>query len=201
MTCKKSSHHIYLITPKFYTEVVRDSPWKLLVAVMLLNKTSGHAALPIFWLIIWTWPTPELLSMANIKVLTYILSPLGLQNVRATRLIALSRMIVQQPPQAHILHKSRAKPENGSPYPSTAISHLPGCGKYALDSYRIFCLGDSEWKGVFPDDKELKKYLKWKWAIEEFKKWNYVDGVVGDVDRSYLEQLPLELLSTNNRIL
>jgi hypothetical protein len=64
-----------------------------------------------------------------------------------------------QPPQAHILHKPRAKPENGALYPRTAISHLPGCGKYALDSYRIFCIGGGEWKSVLPDDKELKKYL------------------------------------------
>ncbi|KAG8891766.1 hypothetical protein FRC01_014521 [Tulasnella sp. 417] len=71
-------------------------------------------------------------------------------------------------------------------YPPTPISHLPGVGRYALDSYRIFspalsgggaprdeqhCLrnllspcDDSseakpEWKEVLPEDKELRKYL------------------------------------------
>jgi len=50
-----------------------------------------------------------------------------------------------------------------------------------------------EWKSVLPDDKELKKYLKWRWAMQEFKQWNHLDGVVGDINRAYLERLPLEL--------
>lgn len=49
-------------------------------------------------------------------------------------------------------------------YPPTAISHLPGTGTYALDSYRIFCLSHQgpsceEWKTVLPTDKELVLYL------------------------------------------
>lgn len=130
---------------------------------------------------------------ANTNVFTYILAPLGLHNVRAARLVQLSKVFLHQPPQAHILHKSRAKSRNGAPYPGTAVSHLPGCGKYALDSYRIFCMDGGEWKSVLPDDKELKKYLKWRWAMQEFKQWNHLDGVVGDINRAYLERLPLEL--------
>lgn len=44
-------------------------------------------------------------------------------------------------------------------YPPTCISHLPGSGPYALDSYRIFCGAEDEWKVVAPADKELVKYL------------------------------------------
>jgi hypothetical protein len=68
-------------------------------------------------------------------------------------------MILETPPQDHIVYKSRARESDGAPYPPTAISHLPGCGKYALDSYRIFCMGGEEWKHVMPEDKELNKYL------------------------------------------
>lgn len=67
------------------------------------------------------------------------------------------------------------------------IAHLPGVGAYALDSWRIFCLdrfrngalgaggkegegqkGDlgEEWMRVVPKDKELRAYLKWRWAQE-----------------------------------
>lgn len=66
------------------------------------------------------------------------------------------------------------------------IAHLPGVGAYALDSWRIFCLdrfrsgaaitkeegiglkedkGD-EWRRVVPKDKELRAYLRWRWAKE-----------------------------------
>ncbi|KAG8945361.1 hypothetical protein FRC04_000896 [Tulasnella sp. 424] len=76
--------------------------------------------------------------------------------------------------------------ESPTQYPPTPISHLPGAGKYALDSYRIFspmfCGGGAprdeqrclqnllltrdetnestpEWREVLPEDKELRKYL------------------------------------------
>ena len=39
-------------------EAVQDDPWKLLIAVMLLNKTSGKVALPVFWYIVNRWSTP-----------------------------------------------------------------------------------------------------------------------------------------------
>jgi methyl-CpG-binding domain protein 4 len=64
------------------------------------------------------------------------------------------------------------------------ISHLPGVGAYALDSYRIFhrdrlrglstgwrgeempegC--EPEWRRVVPQDKELRAFLKWLWFSE-----------------------------------
>lgn len=47
---------------------------------------------------------------------------------------------------------------------SSPISHLPGVGPYALDSYRIFCTvyddpTSQEWKQVQPTDKQLSLYL------------------------------------------
>jgi len=46
----------------YVPECVADDPWKLLVAVMLLNKTAGRVAVPIFWTLIERWPTPESLA-------------------------------------------------------------------------------------------------------------------------------------------
>lgn len=47
------------------------------------------------------------------------------------------------------------------PYQPTPVSHYPGVGRYALDSYRIFCMSheSEEWKQVMPEDKELIRYL------------------------------------------
>lgn len=45
---------------------------------------------------------------------------------------------------------------------ASPISHLPGSGKYAIDSYRIYCggiAGEDEWRHVRPEDKELIRYL------------------------------------------
>jgi hypothetical protein len=44
-------------------------------------------------------------------------------------------------------------------YPLTPISHLPGSGPYALDSYRIYCGDPDAWRTVMPRDKELVRYI------------------------------------------
>ena len=44
------------------SEQISDNPWKLLIATMLLNKTTGKAAIPIFWKILKIWPTPLLMN-------------------------------------------------------------------------------------------------------------------------------------------
>ena len=186
-----------------HAERVADDPWKVLVAVTLLNKTAGKAAIPVFWGIIAKYPTPLTLSQGDLisnpvhimihsnansadeTDLTSLIRPLGLQSVRAKRLIRLSTLYLQFPPSPDRLYKSNAhtdidtslpnllsqhqdvvspppSPSKRRRYPPTPVSHLPGTGRYALDSYRIFCTAASEpeaWKHVMPTDKELVRYL------------------------------------------
>jgi methyl-CpG-binding domain protein 4 len=110
-----------------------------------------------------------------------MIQPLGLQAIRAKRLIELSAAYLQEPPSHDRHYPSRAyrathslssppsspvstppsSPSKRKRYPPTPISHLPGTGPYALDSYRIFCANpdNDAWKEVMPTDKELIKYL------------------------------------------
>jgi methyl-CpG-binding domain protein 4 len=39
-------------------------------------------------------------------------------------------------------------------------------GVYALDSWRMFCAGEDEWRNVQPSDKELQAWMRWRWARE-----------------------------------
>ena len=55
-------------------ERVADDPWKLLVAVMLLNKTAGRVAVPIFWKLMERWPTPEALAQGNLPTIQPLFS-------------------------------------------------------------------------------------------------------------------------------
>ena len=101
-----------------------------------------------------------------------VIRHLGTQSVRSRRLILLSRAYLQDPPSVYDPRSSKST-KISSPstylrtttaYPATPISHLPGTGRYALDSYRIFCtqkhdLNSGEWKTVLPSDKELIRYL------------------------------------------
>jgi methyl-CpG-binding domain protein 4 len=75
---------------------------------------------------------------------------LGLQSIRARRLIALSAAYLGQHGEPGSQNRR---------HPSTPISHLPGSGPYALDSYRIYCGGSDAWRTVVPRDKELIRFI------------------------------------------
>jgi len=112
----------------------------------------------------------------------------------------MSKVYLQDPPSEYDLRRSRSsssprksrffQSSNGA-YPATPISHLPGAGTYALDSYRIFCSvyddpASEEWKLVRPTDKELIRYLRWKWAFHEHLEWSPNKGVIGQLSPQYL---------------
>lgn len=86
--------------------------------------------------------------------------------------MAISQVFLDDPPNPETPRPSRGHTTalfmtpSGSvvvkkvPYPPTPVSHLPGCGPYALDSYRMFCgSADDGWKSVRPTDKELIKHM------------------------------------------
>ncbi|KAF8722430.1 hypothetical protein AX14_009834 [Amanita brunnescens Koide BX004] len=189
--------------PSLIQEELANNSWRLLVAVILLNKTYGKVAIPIFWFIMKEWPTPYHLSQADEAVLKSTIGRLGLQSIRARRLIQISCIYLLDPPSIYDCRPSRHT-HKGKRYPSTPISHLPGIGPYALDSYRIFCDShinptSKEWKDVMPTDKELIRFLKWKWAYIEHKEWRPGIGVVGSLRLPYLMSLVDELSGNESR--
>lgn len=56
---------LYALKPILIQESVADDPWKLLVAVTLLNKTTGKVAIPVFWDLVARWPTPWVMSQGK----------------------------------------------------------------------------------------------------------------------------------------
>ncbi len=178
-------------------ERIQDSLFALVVQVILWNQTHGRAARPILFQILTLYPTPFHLSQAKLVELTEVLQPLGLHNVRAKRLIALAGAWVAAPPCKERRYRRLHYPNQGcgidvkpeeilgldDEREGWEIAHLPGMGPYALDSYRIFYRdrlrevedGEPEWKRVLPLDKDLKPYLKWRWAQDGWD-WNESTG-------------------------
>ncbi|EAU80497.2 hypothetical protein CC1G_11852 [Coprinopsis cinerea okayama7 len=192
------------LKPKLIQETVADDPWKLLVAVTLLNKTTGRAAIPVFWKIMERWSTPFLLSQATEQDLVIMLTPLGTQRIRAQRLKEMSRLYLLDRPSVYDPRTSRAtlpsvpgSPKKRRKYPDTPISHLPGAGAYALDSYRIFCSlhddpASTEWRQVLPTDKELIRYLVGPPVRNPYPK-SELDGPGSPITVAYLRALIQEL--------
>lgn len=170
-------------------ERICTSLYALVVQAILWNQTRGLMARPILFALLAKYPTPKDLSLASLDDLTAMLQPLGLHNIRAVRLIALANAWLAAPPCKERRYRKLHYPSRGcgadvkpgevlgveDERDGWEIAHLPGMGAYALDSYRIFYRDrlrggegvegvEPEWKRVVADDKDLKAYLKWKWA-------------------------------------
>lgn len=189
-------------------EQLAHDPFQLLVAVTFLNKTRGSVALPVFHRLMEHYPTPEALSQADPSEIAAIIHRLGLQNSRARILTNLAMTWIVSPPVKGQRYRTLNYPAPGAGkglkrtdvvgdederLGAWEIAHLPGCGPYAIDSWRIFCrdrlrgLADGyngeganegfepEWKRVVPMDKELRAFLRWMWLREGWA-WDPLTG-------------------------
>lgn len=126
-------------------ETLFHDPWKLLIATIFLNKTSGKVAIPLLWQFFERYPTADVAQKADWKPMSEMIKPLGLYQLRAKIIIRFS--------DEYLTKQWR--------YPI----ELHGIGKYGNDSYRIFCV--DEWKDVKPKDHMLNKYHAWLWENHE----------------------------------
>jgi hypothetical protein len=119
-------------------ETLYRDPWRVLVACILLNKTTSDAVRRIIWELFELIPTPEAALAVPEEAIARIVRPLGL----AKRAAYIKRMSEQ-----YLSSDWRR------------VSELQGCGQYASDAYALFCSGD--WRSLAPpEDKELIKYFR-----------------------------------------
>eukprot|EP00741_Cyanophora_paradoxa_P005729 tig00000940_g5553.t1 len=126
------------------SERIWRDPYKTLVAALLLNRTRGAQVRAVVWALFERWPTAAALATADearSPLSCPSRHPLGLYNKRARTLVRFAREFLT--------------------LPWTAPSQLHGVGKYAEDSWRIFCRG--EWREARPEDHMLTHYHRWLW--------------------------------------
>lgn len=147
-----------LSAPRFglLQESLAQTPFHLLLACIFLTKTRGSVALPLFYTLITRYPTPPSLASANLTDIVSVFQNLGLQNQRGRRVMALAKAWVKDEPRRGRRWRRRGYPRGRDerdvkaceePIPDDEedsrvaweIGHLPGVGRYALDSWRIFC--------------------------------------------------------------
>eukprot|EP00884_Botryococcus_braunii_P023235 jgi/Botrbrau1/9596/Bobra.106_2s0018.1 len=110
-----------------------EDPWRLLVACLLLNKTSAGQVRKVIWNLFELMPNAEAAASVNISELEALLYPLGLFRKRALMIKRFSE---------EYLSKTWNDPQE-----------LHGVGQYGSDAYRIFCRG--EWRAVQPRTRTL----------------------------------------------
>eukprot|EP01026_Neomeris_dumetosa_P052301 TRINITY_DN46239_c0_g1_i3.p1 TRINITY_DN46239_c0_g1~~TRINITY_DN46239_c0_g1_i3.p1 ORF type:complete len:264 (+),score=31.86 TRINITY_DN46239_c0_g1_i3:52-792(+) len=120
-------------------EQLYKDPWKVLVACMMLNRTSGRQVHGVIWDLFKLCPSAEEALNVSKDEIVEVIRPLGIHTKRANDMLVMSEQY---------LHKDWKSP-----------LELHGVGKYAADAYWIFCKG--KWREVQPRDKELNKYHEW----------------------------------------
>ena len=163
-------------------EILAHDPFRLLVAVIFLNKTRGHVALPVFYELMESYPTPADLAAANSDDVVAIIQSLGLQNQRAATCINLAKAWLERPLEKgkryRVLHypnkgdgkdiKTGEVIDEDDKRVGWEIGQLPGAGAYAIDSWRIFCrdelrgLATGLPKELTPEAKEVD--IEGEWA-------------------------------------
>jgi len=128
---------------RLFQEDLRKEPFWLLVGCVLCNRTKWSQAEPVFEEIRHRWPTPRVLAEANEGDLMLIVKPIGFQN-RVVKIIQLAATWTYAK-----IHRIRITTET--------VGKLPGCGRYAQDSYAIFIEGR---KDIEPEDLKLREYMK-----------------------------------------
>jgi endonuclease III len=112
-----------------------DSPWKILVCCILLNQTNNRQVRPILSSVFNLIPDPMSTIECDQLELAAAIKTTGFQNIKAKRIIDLSRKWVDG---------------------FDDINELPGIGVYGRESWEIF-VNDN--LSIIPTDKKLSKYL------------------------------------------
>src|SRR5574343_620644 len=115
-------------------EVFREDPWKLLVACIMLNMTTGTQVHKVVHEFFERYPNPQSVIDAEAQDIERIILSLGLYKKRAVTLKRFSH---------DYLNKTWKRP-----------IECFGIGKYGNDSWEIFVNGNTS---VRPKDKELKE--------------------------------------------
>jgi methyl-CpG-binding domain protein 4 len=187
-------------------EEFAHDPFKLLVAVIFLNKTRGKYAIPVFRQLIELYPEPGLVVAAGMPALSGLLRPLGLQTQRAKKLIKLAQDWMDNPPVQGSRHRTLNYPMPGcgkdikpaevladdDPRPGAwEVGHFQGCGlgPYAYDSWRIFCRDElrglaRKWNGEGAGpmfEPEWKRVLPKDKELRVLLRWMWLkEGFVWD---------------------
>ncbi len=108
-----------------------EDPYKILVAEILLRKTTRGQVVRVFGPFVKTFPNVKSLSIARITDIRNLIRPLGLENVRASSLARLAKCIV-------------AKHCGKVPTSRDQLLQLPGVGPYIANAVMCMAYGKDE---------------------------------------------------------
>jgi endonuclease III len=124
-----------------FQESMRGDAFAMLLGCILVNRTRWAQAATVHRELISRYPSAGALGAAVPSDLHGILRPLGFVHQRSSKLVAFAA--------AWALLSPRSRSD---------VVALPGCGKYAADTWSIFVEGDMSIKTAVTDAR-LRSYL------------------------------------------
>lgn len=112
-------------------EEYEGSPWKVMVATILLNRTKAEQALPVIHQLFERYQTREAMMAAAYRDVEAIINCLGLSKARAKDIINVAYRIGKE---------------------DVKVEDLPGIGAYGKEAYRMLVEKD---QSFWPDDFKL----------------------------------------------
>ncbi|KAL2158567.1 hypothetical protein VTH06DRAFT_4334 [Thermothelomyces fergusii] len=94
-------------------EELANDPFRLLIAVTFLIRTSGKVAIPVFWQLMERFPTAEALAAADPEEVTALIRPLGLSAVRCAAIQNYARGWLERPPTRDVRYGVKNYPRPG----------------------------------------------------------------------------------------
>ncbi|MBI4510434.1 MAG: A/G-specific adenine glycosylase [Deltaproteobacteria bacterium] len=120
------------------------SPYPILVAEMLLRKTTAGQVVGVFDELMLRYPTPEKLAEARVGTLATLLRDLGLSGKRSVALKQVGKLLAER---------------HGGVVPSdkTVLESLPHVGDYTASCVRVFGHGLTD---VLLDSNTIRLYCR-----------------------------------------
>ncbi|KAF6261006.1 hypothetical protein COO60DRAFT_832409 [Scenedesmus sp. NREL 46B-D3] len=138
--CKRMCLKTIRASPLCLLQECYPDPWMHITCCVLCSRTSGSATIrECIARFFEAFPSPTACLRGCPQAMAALLHPLGLTQARTAAVAAVSQGFLgtdwQQP------------------------SDFKGCGKFVTDSWRVFCKGTRDARGV--DDAKLKQYITW----------------------------------------
>ncbi len=130
--------------PPLFQDKLRRTPFWMLVACVLVNRTRWSQAEPVLKRLRGAYGGPLGLAGARRSDVAREVRALGLHVARSDRLVRLAQAWLGW-------RRARLR------VTAEVVELMPGCGRYAADSYAIFVEGRTD---VAPLDKELIKHVR-----------------------------------------
>jgi len=161
-----------------------SNPWLILLAALLLRKTTTEQVLKVYPRLAERYPSPRDMLSSSEEELRELIRPLGIEHQRAGQLKEVSRIIVEK-------YRGRV------PCEKSELKKLPGVGDYIAAEVLVGACGRPE-----PLlDRNMIRFIERVFGFKSSKKRPHTDPLLWEFARRLVPDDPAEAKAFNYGVL